>query len=118
MRSASCFVEKEEPEFKVNLRIEGIAQDVIPEYEERVSQIQKVIDKLRTGYHTKSIIEDLVKAEKIHQVQRRVESYNSRTWQHWIARAGTYIQMCPMPILLEARTGGIDLLFLRHLSTT
>ena len=75
MRSAACFVEKEEPEFKVDLRIEGIAQDVIPEYEERVSQIQKVIDKLRTGYHTKSIIEDLVKAEK--SIKFSVES--SRT---------------------------------------
>ena len=46
------------------MRIEGIAQDVILEDEERMGQIQKVVDKLRTGDHTKSIIEDLGKAEK------------------------------------------------------
>ena len=57
-------------------------------------------------------------ARKIHQVQRRVESYNSRSGQYWIARSGTDIQNRPVPILLEAHTGGIDLLLLRHLSLT
>ena len=42
MRSAESPVEKEEPEFKVDLRIEGIAQDVIPEDEERMDNIQKL----------------------------------------------------------------------------
>ena len=57
MRSAELLVEKEEPELKVDFRIEGIAQDVILKDE-------KVDDKVRTGDHTKSIIEDLEKAEK------------------------------------------------------
>ena len=61
MRSAELLVEKEEPELKVDLKIEGIAQDVILEDEERMEQIQKVAEKLRTGYHSKSIIEDLGK---------------------------------------------------------
>ena len=64
MRSTESPVGKEEPEFKVDLRIEGIGQDVILEDEERRGHIQKVVDKLRTGYHTVSIIEDLGKAEK------------------------------------------------------
>ena len=64
MRSAVSPVEKEEPEFKANLGIEGIAPDVIPKDEERIGQIQNVVDKLRTGYHTQSIIEDLVKTGK------------------------------------------------------
>ena len=37
-------VEEEDPEFKVDLRIEGIAQDVILEDEERNGQIQKVVE--------------------------------------------------------------------------
>ena len=41
MRSTESPVEKEEPEFKVDLRIERIAQDVILEVEERMCQIQK-----------------------------------------------------------------------------
>ena len=41
-----------------------MAQDVILEDEERMGQIQKVVEKLRNGYHTKSIFEDLVKPEK------------------------------------------------------
>ena len=40
---------------------EAIAQDVILEDEERMGKNQRVVDKLRTGYHTKSIIEDLRK---------------------------------------------------------
>ena len=61
MRSTEPLVEKEEPEFKFDFRNEGIAQDVILEHEERMGQIRKVVDKLRTGYHTKSLIEDLGK---------------------------------------------------------
>ena len=63
MRSAEPLVEKEEPAFKADLRIEGIAQDVIVKDEERMGQLQNVVDKLRSGNHTTSIIEDL---EKIH----------------------------------------------------
>ena len=44
MRSAESLVEKEEPSFEVDLRIEGIAQDVILKDEERMSQIQKVVE--------------------------------------------------------------------------
>ena len=64
MRSAESLVEREEPEFQVDLRIEGTAQDVILENEERMGRIQKSVGKFRIGYHTKSIIEDLGKAEK------------------------------------------------------
>ena len=48
-RSTESHVEKEEPEFNIDLRIEGIAQDVILE-DERIGQ-------------TKSILEDLGKPE-------------------------------------------------------
>ena len=41
-RIAESLVEKE-PEFKVDLRIEGIAQDVILKDEERVGKIQEVV---------------------------------------------------------------------------
>ena len=43
---------------------------------------------------------------------------NSRIGQHWVARVGTDIQNRSMPFLLEAHIGVIDLLFLRHLSST
>ena len=81
MRSAESSVEKEEPEIKGDLRIEGIAQDVILEDEERMGQIQEVVDKLRTGYHTKASMK-IWRNRKTHQVQRRVESHNSRIGQH------------------------------------
>ena len=88
MRSTESLVEKEELEFKVDLRIEGIAQDVILKDGERMDKIQNVVDKSTTGYHTKSIIEDLG-GDRKNQVQRRIESYNSRTWRYLIARVGT-----------------------------
>ena len=100
--------------FQADHRIEGIAQDVILEDEERMGQIQKMVDKSRTGYHTKSIVEDLEKAEKSIKFPRRIESPNSRIGEHWVARVGTDIQNRPVPILLDAHTGGINLLFLRH----
>ena len=81
MRSTESLVEKEEPEFKVDLIIERSAQDVILEDNERMEEIQNALEKLRNGSRTKSIIENLGKPE-IHQAQRRVESYNSRTWQY------------------------------------
>ena len=54
----SYFFEEEEHEFKVDFRIEGIPQDAILEDRERMTQIKKMVDKLRDGYHTKSIIAD------------------------------------------------------------
>ena len=64
MRSTESLVEKEEPEFEVDLSIEGIAQEVILKDEERMDKFQKVVDKLGTGHHTKSIIEGLVMTRK------------------------------------------------------
>ena len=45
MRGTVSPVEKEEPEFEVDLRIEGVAQDAILKDEERMGKIQKVADK-------------------------------------------------------------------------
>ena len=64
MRSAESLVEKEEPEFNVDLGIEGIAQDVIPEDEERMGQIQKVVEITNWISRSKSIIEDLETGRK------------------------------------------------------
>ena len=52
-------VGKDEPEFKVDLRFAGIAQDVILKDEQRIGKIQEVVGKLRNGSRTKSILEDL-----------------------------------------------------------
>ena len=54
---------EEKPELKVDLRIEVIAHNVILKDEERMGQLQEVLEKLRTGSHTKSIREDLRKQE-------------------------------------------------------
>ena len=64
MRSAESHVEKKEPEFKVDLRIEGIAQDVILEDEERMGKVQVIVHNFRNGSRTESIIEDLGRPEK------------------------------------------------------
>ena len=42
-RRAESTVEKEEPEFKVDFRIEGMAQDVILQDEERMGKSQEVV---------------------------------------------------------------------------
>ena len=58
-------VEEEQHEFNDDLRSEGISQDAIPEDRQRMTKIQKMVDKLRAGYHTKSIVADLVEDRKI-----------------------------------------------------
>ena len=45
--------EKEEPEFEVDHRIEGIAQDAILNDEERMGNIKEVVDKLKIGHQPK-----------------------------------------------------------------
>ena len=114
-RSIKSLLVKEEPEFKVDLRIAGIAQDVILEDEERMSQIQK-----SGGKFTKWIPYQINfwRIQKIHQVQRKIESHNSQNWQHGDVRTGTDVQNRPVPYLFEAHTCGIDLLRLWHLSST
>ena len=44
VRSTESLVEKEEPEFQVDLRIEGLAHDVILEDKERMRQIQNGVE--------------------------------------------------------------------------
>ena len=68
-------VEKEEPEFKVDLRLEGIAQEVILKDEERMGQIREVVEKRRNGSRTKSILEDLGKPRKLYEIQRGIQSH-------------------------------------------
>ena len=78
VRSTESLVETEEPEFQVNLRIEGVAQDVIQKDEGQTGQIQKVVDKLRTGSHVRSIIEDMGKTGKsISSAKSRVVQFTN-----------------------------------------
>ena len=72
-RSAESLVEKEQPEFKVDLKIEGIAQDEILEDEERMGHIQEAAEKSRNGSRTKSILKDLAKPEKLNDIQRGIQ---------------------------------------------
>ena len=87
IRGAESPVEQEEPEWQVYLRSEGIAQDNIQGEKEIMRQIQQVVEKYEPDTIPNQLLKIWVKTE-IHQVQRRVKSYNSRTGQYWVARAG------------------------------
>ena len=73
------------------------------------------MNNLRNGTRTKSILE---KTRALDEVQRRIRSHNSRNGQHRVVRVVTDIQNRPEPFMLEAIAGGIDVLFLRRLSST
>ena len=45
---------------------------------EKMTKNQIMVDKLRAGYPDNSITGRLEEDKKIHQVQRRIESFNSR----------------------------------------
>ena len=51
----------EENQFKVALRVQGIPQDAVLEDQGRMTQIQELVDKLRSEYQTESIVADLGK---------------------------------------------------------
>ena len=57
-------VAEEENSFQVDRRIQGVPQDAVLEDQERMSKNQEVVDKLRTGYQTESIMKDLGKKGK------------------------------------------------------
>ena len=75
LRGIELPVAEEEHEYEVDFRIEGIPQDAVVEDQERMTKIQEKVDKLRTGYHTKSIIEDVGKTGK----STRFSEESSRT---------------------------------------
>ena len=50
---------KKESSFQVDLRVHGVSQDDICEDEERMTKMQTLVDRLKDGFHDKSIIEDL-----------------------------------------------------------
>ena len=52
---------REEDSIQVDLRVHGVSQDAIYKDEERMTQIQTLVDKLQDGYLTNSIINDLEK---------------------------------------------------------
>ena len=54
-------VVKEEDSFQVDLRIQGVSQDVINKDQERMTKTQTLVNNLQEGYQTKSIINDLGK---------------------------------------------------------
>ena len=77
-RINESLVEKEdEAEFRVDLRIQEIAQDVILEDDERMDQIQKSGWRITNWIPFQVNYRSLGEAREIHQVQRRVESHNS-----------------------------------------
>ena len=76
---------EEKPEFQVDFRIEGIAHDVSLNDEERMGQIQEVVERLRTDSYTKSIREDPRKSEKT-----MIFSEESRRITHELGNLGLY----------------------------
>ena len=104
-------VEKE-PRFKVDLRIEGIAHDVILKDEERKGKNQEAVGNLRKGSHTKSIREDLRQQDKLYDIQWGIQSHHPWTGQHRAVRTGTHVQHRPVPFMLQAFAGGDSLLFM------
>ena len=52
-------VAKEEISFQVDLRVHEVSQDDIYKDEERMIEMQNVVERLQDGYRDKSIIKDL-----------------------------------------------------------
>ena len=100
---------EEQPEFKADLRIEGLAQDVILGDEERMGRIQELVGKIRNGSRTESVLEDLGKPEKLNDTQRGIQSHHPRNGQHQVVRVGTNQQNRPVSFMLETLARGIDL---------
>ena len=64
MRNTESLVEIEKPEFEVDLRIAGVAQDVISKDEEQMRKIEEVLEKSET-VHTQNLFGLIWKNQKI-----------------------------------------------------
>ena len=109
---------EEQPEYKVDLRFEGIAHDVILKDEERMGQLQLVVEGSRTGSHTKSIREDLRKPESF-----MIFSEESRRIIHELGNIELYelgrnVQHHPMPFVLSAYARRTTILYMRNMPLT
>ena len=100
-------VEKES-EFKVDIRIEGIAQDVILQDEERMGKIQEEVEKWRKGSYPKSIREDLRKPENSMIFCEESSRIIHELGNIETVRIRTNVQHHPVPLLLQAHVGGLS----------
>ena len=64
VRDLEPAVEKK-PRFEIDLRVEGVSQDAILQYEEKTTEIHKKLEKLRIGSCTTSVRNDLSKGNVI-----------------------------------------------------
>ena len=55
-------VAKEESLFQVDLQVHGVSQDDIYKDEERMTEMQNLVDRLQDGCHDRSIVKDLKRA--------------------------------------------------------
>ena len=62
-------VAEDENPLKVDLIIQGIPQNALLEDQGRMTQIEELLDKLRTGYQTASIVTDFGQETHIQKVQ-------------------------------------------------
>ena len=74
-RRAESTVEKK-PEFKVDLRIEGIAQDVILKDEERMGKIQAAVEKQKKWLTHEICSGRSGKTRKLYDIQRGILSHH------------------------------------------
>ena len=74
MRDSVSAVDKK-PQFEIDLRVEGVSQDVILQNEEKMKEINNKLEKLRNGSCTKSICNDLSKGNTIFSEESRRAMY-------------------------------------------
>ena len=74
-RSTESPVGKVEPEFKVDLRIEGTAPDLILKGQERMEKTQEVVEKLEMD-HARNLFLKIWENRKLFEVQRRIKSHD------------------------------------------
>ena len=118
-RSAESLVEMEEPDFKVDLRIEGVAHNVILKDVERMLKNKTEVVENEVLVHTRNLS---LRSGKTRKLFLKFSEESSRIirelGQQRIVGVGTDIQHRPVPFMLETHASRIHLVFLWRLSLT
>ena len=97
--SAQTVLVQQKSCLKVDLREEGIPEDVISKDEEEMKQTNETVEKLKDG--SKSVRADLT--IWWYDIHRRIKSRDSRDGKRRIVRTGTNFDDCSVSFLPKAR---------------
>ena len=102
--------------FKIDLRVQGVPQNAVPEDQGRVTKIRDLVKTLSTEYRTESVTADLSKTGGIQQIQWGIHKDHPKVGKDRISWIGKSFNENTVRVLRQVLARRTGLLLLRTLS--